>query len=200
MRGGDDLHDALTAIVATFEQLGIEYLVGGSVASAAHGEFRATNDVDLLAAIERDHVRPLVDALRDTYYLSEDAIVDAVTRRASFNLIHLDTMLKVDVFVSQGRPYDVESLRRRMSQTLQAATGSTEVHLASPEDVVLAKLVWFRAGGESSERQWRDVLGVVRVQAERLDDAYLGRWAEELGVRDLVARALAEARARDDSA
>lgn len=170
----------------------MRHYVGGSIASSAHGIPRASVDADVVAELRPEHVRPLVSHLENDYYVEEARVRDPVASRRSFNAIHLETMLKVDVFVSKGRAFDDEAMRR--AQPLAMGTGPlAEAMLATAEDTVLAKLEWFRAGGEVSERQWTDVLGVLKACAEGIDVPYLERWAEPLGVADLLARALAEA-------
>ena len=190
MRHDDDLTTALTPVVREFARLGVRYLVGGCVASAAHGEFRATNDVDLLAELEPAHVAAFVAALGDRYYVSEPAVREPVEGRATFNLIHLDTMLKLDVFVSRGTPHDASAQSRATPRSLSGDATASRVHLASPEDLVLAKLCWYRKGGEVSSRQWGDIVGVLRVQGGGIDSAYLRAWAAQLQVADLLERAL----------
>jgi hypothetical protein len=109
---------AITPIVEAFEQLGVNYHIGRSVASSIHGIIRATIDADLVAELRIEHVRPLVKLLETDYYIDEDAVRDAVKRRASFNAIYLDTMLKVDVFIPKSRLFDQEELRRVLLQPL----------------------------------------------------------------------------------
>jgi hypothetical protein len=168
--------------------LGIEYLVGGSLASSLHGRPRTTQDVDLVATLAGRHVSELVRALEKEFYIDADMIHDAIRRRASFNIIHLETMLKVDVFVFAGDELGTEEIRRRIAVELRGAT----VWFASPEDIVLQKLEWYRKGEGVSERQWRDALGVIEVQGERFDWSYARRWANEIGVLELLDRAAAE--------
>lgn len=187
-----DLLAALTPVVEVLEGLDVVHQLGGSVASSAYGHARATMGVDLVARLDESHVRPLVAALHGAYYVDEGAVREAIDRRSSFNLIHQATMLKVDVFVPQGRPYDAEALRRRRRDRLDETPGSREFCLATPEDVVLSKLEWYELGGRVSERQWDDVLGVLRVQGDAIDEAYLRRWAAELKVADLLEHALDE--------
>jgi hypothetical protein len=152
---------------------------------------RSTLDVDVVADLAEEHVAPFVAALRDDYYVEEGAVREAVRRRSCANVIHLATMLKVDVFVAKREPFDRSALARARPAPLIA--GGPELPLASPEDVVLHKLRWFRMGGEVAGRQWSDVLGVLRVQGGALDAGYLDRWAVALGVVDLLARARGEA-------
>ncbi len=176
-------------VIDVLDALGIPYLLGGSFASSAQGAARATLDADLVADLRPEHVAPFVAALRDAFYLDPDTVRSAVLNRGSFNLIHLQTMFKVDVFVPKGRPFDQAQFERRRATQLSVDPPRT-AYLSSPEDTVLAKLVWYRLGDEVSDRQWRDILSVLRVQAGRLDLPYLRRWAEALAVSDLLARAL----------
>jgi hypothetical protein len=188
-----DLIAVTLLVTQALEQLGAPYFIGGSLASAVHGVFRATADADLVADLRPEHAAPLAQALTGPFYVDEESIAEAIRRRRSFNVIHLDTMFKVDVFVSQERPFDRSQLERRVQQVV--ATGPERIgYFASAEDTVLAKLEWYRLGGEISDRQWRDILGVLKVQGERLDLGYLRRWAAELQVADLLEKALTESR------
>jgi len=188
-----DILDALEPVVEVFENLGVPYYIGGSVASSAHGMPRSTLDVDMAAKLKRQHVRPLIKVLEPAYYIDEEMIMDAIARRSSFNLVHLETMIKVDVFVSRDRPYDRQAFQRKRKHSLEAERADMELYLASAEDIVLNKLDWFRIGGEVSEQQWRDVQGVLKVQKGLLDMEYLRQWAADLGLADLLERALGEA-------
>lgn len=184
---------AVMAVVRAFDHLGIPYVLGGSFASSVYGRVRFTVDADLVADMGPDQAAPLAQALTGEFYADVEMIRDAIQHRSSFNLIHLATMFKVDVFVAKMRAFDRAQFERRQAYDLEGLP-ENRVYLASPEDTVLAKLEWYRMGGEVSERQWRDVLGVLRVQAERLDRDYMRDMASTLNVIDLVQRALDEAR------
>ena len=180
---------ALDGVVAAFDALGVSYLVAGSVASMAYGVMRTTLDVDVVADLRIEHARPLAAALEGAYYADLEMIDDAVKQRAAFNLIHLETMFKVDVFVLKAGPYDQQAFARALRRRLEDALDSPEVSIEAPEDVILNKLRWYELGGRVSERQWGDLIGVLRVNATGLDLAYLRRWARSLGLDALLALA-----------
>ncbi len=182
---------AITPVIEVFDQLGVLYHIGGSVASSIYGILRATIDADLIADLRLEHVRPLVTQLQTDYYIDEDMIRDAIRRRSSFNVIHLDTMLKVDVYIPKFRSFDQEELRRAQQEVL--LEGTRLFNVASPEGTILNKLEWYRMGGEVSDRQWNDILGVLKVQGMHLDMDYLKKWSANLKVTDLLERALVDA-------
>ncbi len=173
------------------DELGIPYVIGGSMASIIHGMLRTTMDVDIVADIQPKQVSSFVSGLQDAFYADEQMIQQAIQRRSSFNLIHLSTMFKVDIFIPKGRPFDRQQLSRRISEQVRPDSDE-KIWVLSAEDVVLAKLEWFRLGGEVSERQWRDILGVLKTQQSVLDVDYLKQWAQALSVADLMERALEE--------
>jgi len=180
-------------VIHALEKLHIPYVICGSLASAVHGVMRATMDTDIVADLGEEHAQPLADALGGTFYADVEMIRDAIEHRGSFNLIHLETMFKVDVFIPKQREFDRLQLQRRTAQVI--ATDPEEVaFVASAEDTILAKLEWYRMGGDVSDRQWRDILGILKVQAESLDLEYLRKWSTILGVSDLLETALAEAK------
>lgn len=190
---GSEMNDAIAPVMQVFQELGVEYYFGGSIASSTLGISRATNDADLVADFRSAHVAPFLQRLASDYYVSELAIRSAIERRSCFNAIHLATAFKVDVFVLKNRPFDENAMSRRQIQRLNL--GHTEVQgpVASAEDIVLAKLEWFRKGGEVSERQWTDVKTVLQVQAPSIDLDYLWHWSREINVDDLLLRVLADA-------
>ena len=179
-------------VVQAFETLRIAYFLGGSMASSIHGIYRATADADFVAAVLPEHAESLARILQPAFYASIEAIRVAVASGRSFNVIHLDTMLKVDVFVAGTDPFHLMQMRRRVLQAT-GPDGQTTFYVASPEDTVLAKLQWYRDGGSVSDRQWSDVLGVLKVQGATLDHSYFAEWARELGLTDLLRRAMEDA-------
>jgi hypothetical protein len=190
---GNDVLIAVLPVIDTLERLGVPYYVGGSLASSAHGVVRATVDADLVADLQPRHAAGLVDALQADYYIHAGMIDEAISRRSCFNLIHLATSFKVDVFVFKKRAYDLAALARKERRSIDPASPESQVFFASAEDTVLAKLEWYRLGNEVSERQWRDVLGIFKLQQGRMDGGYLKKWAADLEVADLLERGLREA-------
>ena len=187
----DPLRVAL-AITGILERLGVRYVTAGSLASSVHGEPRSTDDVDLVADLRAAHATPLVTALRGEWYVSEETVRDAIARGASFNAIHLASGVKVDVFVVGEDAFDAHRVARGRTVRVRAEPGAV-LRVDTAEYTVLRKLEWFRRGGETSDRQWRDVVGILRAQGARLDRGELATWGERLGVSDLLARATAEA-------
>lgn len=179
------------ALARALDRLGIRYLVGGSLASSVHGIPRSTQDIDLLVELPGSLVDALVKELEADFYIDRDMVMDAVRRRASFNIIHLGTMLKIDFFVSDRRPLLIEEMSRR--QVVELGDPPTSVGVCTAEDIIVQKLDWFEKGSRISERQWNDVIGVLKVRGPDLDLEYLRRWARELGLAELLAAALEEA-------
>jgi hypothetical protein len=178
-------------VTQTLEELGIPYAVGGSLASSLHGVMRSTLDVDIVADMRLEHIQPLVAALSKEFYADDEMMKDAIEHKSSFNLIHYETAFKVDIFIRKSRTFDQMQLERRRTSVI-ATDPEQSVYVTSPEDVILSKLEWYRMGGEVSDRQWRDILGVLKTRAGELDLDYLRKWATELKVSDLLERALKE--------
>lgn len=187
MTGAIDPLETAVAVAGIFDRLGIVHTIGGSIAASFAGEPRSSIDIDLVADVREDQVSALVEALKSDYYVDEDALRRAVRLKGSANLIEQRTQLKIDLFIAGGTPLDEQQLRRR--QPVRLGSGQT-VHVHPPEDILLQKLRWYRLGGEQSDRQWRDILGIVRVQGPRLDRGYLEANAPLLEVSDLLMRAL----------
>jgi hypothetical protein len=170
----EPIHVAL-AVAAVLERLNVPYVAVGSLASSVHGEPRSTDDLDFVVDLTPREVALLVAALGDAYYVSPEAAA-----------------VKVDFFVAGTDPFDRERLASREQVSLGEGTGA-QLYVDTAEHTVLRKLEWYRRGSQVSERQWRDVIGVLRVQRGRLDAGRLTAWAERLGVSDLLRRAREEA-------
>jgi hypothetical protein len=184
-----DQVDTALLVIRALDALGVVSTVGGSIAASFAGEPRSTIDIDIVAALEEPHIEPLVGSLSSQFYVDEAALARAVRTKSSANLIHQTSQIKVDLFVAGGTPLDVQQIARRVAVDVG---GGRVLHVHPPEDIVLQKLRWYRRGGEMSDRQWRDIAAIVRVQGDRLDRGYLRANAGVIDVADLLERALAD--------
>ena len=188
----DEALEAMLEVIGVLDSLEVDYLVGGSLASSFHGIPRSTLDADLVADLRSEHVEGLSRALASSFYIDRDSVQDAVRSQSSFNIIFLNTMFKVDIFVLKNDPLSREEMRRRKTIPLDE-TATTTIAIASAEDTVLQKLIWFKAGGGVSDRQWQDLQGVLKVCRSSLDLDYLKRWANYADIAEELAHALREA-------
>lgn len=187
---GDPIPTTLVVIDA-LDHLGVPYYIGGSLTSGIHGTYRATADVDIVADLREEQVDDLIHLLGPGFYADAAMMRDAIQHRSSFNVLDLQTGFKVDVFIPQGRAFDHSQFARRLLVPL-VPSGEHSAYIASVEDTVLAKLDWYRAGSAVSERQWNDVLGMLKIRAADIDRAYLRHWAAQLGLDTLLERAFAD--------
>jgi hypothetical protein len=187
-----DIIEVTLKVIKVFEKLGIAYHIGGSLASSAFGIARSTLDVDIVADIKPEQAPDISESLREEFYVDCEMILNAIQRQSSFNLIHLETLFKVDVFLLKNHPFDQQAFSRRVQKAF-SEDASSQIFFATPEDIILHKLTWYKAGQEVSDRQWNDVLGVLKVQGSQLDMVYLKGWAEKLTVFNLLMKAIREA-------
>jgi hypothetical protein len=179
-------------LVEVLDRLGIIYAIGGSVASSAYGRARFTQDAGITVQ-PFDHIaEEFYDLVKDEFYISEEAMREALRARGSFNMIHFETSIKIDIFIQGPSQFEQRLLGRRRKAKL-SGTGGIDLNVVSPEDIILLKLRWFEMTGGTSQRQWDDVLGVLAVQGKLLDFEYLTASAQELGLEELLDRAIAAA-------
>lgn len=176
------------------EALGIRYAVVGSLALCVHGVYPATANADLLAQIAPECAAALAAALGTSWYADAPAIEQAIRQGRPFNLIHIHTAQKIDIFPATSEFHATQLDRAR---NIRVFTNQREMSfpVATAEDILLAKLQWYRTGGEVSDRQWNDITGLLATNPD-LDFEYVDSWAARLRVEDLLARARAEV-ARD---
>lgn len=189
-----ELTDAIRVsfeVARAFEELQVPYLVGGSIASSVHGIPRSTRDADLVADLHPQDVQPLVAALKANFYIDDERVLHAIRRRSSFNMIHHATGLKIDVFLLKEDPLSRQEMNRR--RQISPLDDEATIPVASPEDIILQKLHWYQLGNGTSDQQWNDVLGVLKVQGKRIDFPYLREGADRKGITDLLERALQDA-------
>ena len=187
------LQRAFQQILDTLNHLKIPYMIGGSLASSVHGVFRSTNDIDIVADLEEQHVTQFVSQLAGDFYLDPETMREALHRGRPFNVIHFASGYKFDIFPVAGNSYYQTQLKRCWVQEVAIGEGeSIRCSVATAEDMILAKLAWYRADGEHSERQWNDVRGIRSVQGDRLDQSYMREWAHRLGVDDLLEKLWSE--------
>jgi len=184
---------AVTAkVTAVLEKLKVPYFIGGSIASTIYGMVRTTQDSDIVADLHIDQVKSFVETLMADFYIDAEMIADSIDRNSSFNIIHRESMFKVDIFIPSTLPFEKIRFARAQRRIL-SNDPEVSANISSAEDTILMKLVWYRMGGEVSERQWRDVMGMLKVQGDRLDFDYMRQWGTTLKVGDLLERAKGEA-------
>ncbi len=174
-------YDLLEKVIRVFEQLQIPYLVTGSVAAMAYGEPRLTNDIDIVAGVNQSHIAGLLDAFpSNEFYISEEMIRNAIQRNGQFNIIHPSSGLKIDIIIRKDTPFD----RSRFARIRQIAPAeSYQANFASPEDVIVKKMEFYREGG--SEKHLRDITGILKISAKEVDLDYITQWANQLGLIEI---------------
>jgi len=183
--------DAFDPLRSALEGAGIRFAIGGSWASTAFGEPRFTNDIDILAEFSTENLEHFLANLPDSFYVDREEAFTAIRLGRAFNVIHIPTALKFDFFSAAAFALGMEELDRAV-YLADSGLSTASVPFVTPEDILLAKLYWFRSGGEVSQLQWRDMEGIVRTCETMLDRSYLQQSALKLGVRDLLGRILKE--------
>jgi len=187
-----EIIDVLEHVISKLEDLRIPYMVSGSAASSFYAFVRTTQDGDMVVALGLDQVQRFAAAFAPEFYLDRASIRRALEMGGSFNLIHLESSLKIDFFPLRKRSFSQQEFSRRQPR-FPLKESIAPAYVATAEDTILSKLDWFRAGGEVSENQWKDVVGILKVQAGTLDLPYLNNWGRELRVEDLLEKAFKEA-------
>lgn len=176
-----EMSELLKYLVNAFEKLKIRYLITGSIASMFYGEPRFTNDIDVVADIKEKHIPDLLKLFsEDEFYLSDDAIRDAIINQYQFNIIHPASGLKVDIVIFKDDDFDKSrfSRLRRVSPVEE-----THANLASPEDVIIMKMRYYKEG--ESEKHLRDIASILKISGEDIDRNYIQFWARRFDILDI---------------
>lgn len=176
-------------IAAILDSIGVRYVIGGSVAASVVGEPRSTLDLDLMVELDEVDAPQLVARLQDDFYIAEESVLGAIRAKGTFNAIHYASSMRIDFFIAED--FAAQQLDRR--RELRVRPDLPPLFFYSAEDLVVRKLMWFRLGNEVSNRQWRDVLGILKTSWQSIDVAYLVIAAKERDVYDLLLRATTEA-------
>ena len=173
--------DVLRRAIEVLEQLNITYMVGGSIACSVYGEPRATLDIDVVVDLRPDQIRMLCEAFPpDEWYVSEEAVREAVAARDMFNVIHGASGNKIDFIVAKKDPWGRQQMaHRRRVRILPDCEG----YAAAPEDIIISKMAYYRQGGH--EKHLRDITGILKTSDEPVDRAYIAQWAEQLGLTEI---------------
>ena len=184
---------AIRPVIKTLERLSIPYYIGGSIASSFFGIARATMDVDIIADIKENQIRNLKKSLEKDYYIDENMIREAIQKTSSFNIIHLATIIKIDIFIPKKDSFQYQVFKRKINDNFEDNGLKEKFYFSSAEDIIIFKLQWYELGGGISERQWNDIIGVIKVQNKNLDTDYLKFWSNKFGLNNFLKKAFADA-------
>jgi hypothetical protein len=178
---GSEVEEVLGRLIAKLDRAGLKYMLVGSFASSMHGEPRSTQDIDLVVEPSQEALEALLKLLpEDQYYCDQETARRALRSRSMFNVIDMATIWKVDVIFQKADGHAQQAFSRRV----KGQVGDTKLYVESAEDTIISKLRWAKRGG-GSERQLRDVAGILSVAGETLDLPYLEKWVDALGLREL---------------
>jgi hypothetical protein len=186
-----DLLDAILPLSAIFEVLQIPYYIQGTIANSLYGMQRATFEVDFFANLCLEHMNDLQQQLKPFYAIDTQIMRDAVYLRTYFEIVHIESLIKINVLLSQDLDFEKQTYNRSKQHRL--LENNSSVYVASPEDIVLTQLRKYRVEGESADDQWNEILGVLKVQGISLDFTYLEQWAEKLTIADLLRKGYVDA-------
>ena len=172
----------LRRVITALDALEIDYLIGGSVASSIHGVYRITNDIDMVVVLPSEKANKLAIALQDRFYVDSEMLLNAIEHRSTANLIDLESFVKVDLFIRGDDDWSRIEFQRRVRRSFRDGSEGLEVWLASVEDMLIYKLRWHQMGGGVSDRQWNDILGMLRSYPGEIDFSYLEKWAKFFGL------------------
>ena len=173
--------EVFLSVIKTLNQLNLPYIITGAYASSIHGEPRATHDIDLQIYLTPKDINDIYNAFQENFYVSKEGIEDALKYRTMFNLIHLESQIKIDFWIPKQSEYDQERLKRRQEITISGI----KTFVISPEDSILTKLDWHKK--TELEKHFADALGIMRIQGDRLDFDYITSWVEKLSIEELWA-------------
>ncbi len=182
--------EILGSLAEVLEQMDISYAIGGSMASSIYGKVRFTQDADITVEPFDDRADRLFEILKPQYYISKEAMYQALMQRRSFNIIHLKSAFKIDIFIRKDTAFEKQLITRRRTLKLSDSLGKS-FSVVSPEDIILLKLQWYCDSGHS-ERQWNDVIGILTTQREKLDFDYMRKWSDILGINELLEKVISE--------
>jgi len=176
-----DLIELMAFVTNVFDELSIPHFITGSCASISYGEPRLTNDIDIVADIAPEKIEKLLARFpQEEFYISEDAVKQALAFKNQFNIIHPSSGLKVDVMIRHNSKFDDSRFCRVRNLNI---TGKNQIAFASPEDVIIKKMEYFKLGG--SEKHLRDITGILRLSGESIDKNYISEWVRILGLEDI---------------
>ncbi|OGP79117.1 MAG: hypothetical protein A2V86_13650 [Deltaproteobacteria bacterium RBG_16_49_23] len=176
-----DQSELVRLVIRALEATGIPYMITGSQASAYYGEPRFTRDIDIVADINPAQVETFITYFPSIeFYCDKEMIEAEIKRRGQFNILHSTSGLKIDIILLKTTPFSKTEFARRNRGALFP---DQDTYFASPEDVIIKKMEFYKEGG--SEKHLRDITGILEVSGEEIDRAYIDHWAGRLGLNEI---------------